>query len=88
MLTDGPELWPHPLQQRPEDLYPGQGLEGMGLYFELHVQFLSPQIDCVADDHQIRNRNEADGSIPCPGEIGVYLFDKINPCGGSVLLTQ
>ena len=36
-------------------------------------------------DHKIRDKNEADGSIPCPGEIGVYLFDKIQPCESSKL---
>ena len=50
-------------------------------YFKLASQFFYPQIDCVAEDHHIRNKNTADGSIPCPGEIGVYLFDKIKPCG-------
>ena len=50
-------------------------------YFKLASQFFYPQIDCVAVDHQIRNKNTADGSIPCPGEIGVYLFDEIKPCG-------
>ena len=51
----------------------------VSLYAWLWVS-LFPQVDCVHQDHQIRSKTQADGSIPCPGEIGVFLFDKIKPC--------
>ena len=38
------------------------------------------QTGCLRQHLQVRKKTEADGSIPCPGEIGVYLSDKIKPC--------
>ena len=43
------------------------------------LTFVSAQIDCHAD-HEIRRKTSADGSIACPGEIAVYLSDKVKAC--------
>ena len=43
------------------------------------MYLLTPQIECHKAS-EIRNKSQADGAIACPGEIAVYLSDKIEPC--------
>ena len=46
------------------------------------LSVLYQQIDCIASDHQVRDKRESEGDSPCTdqGEIGIYVFNEIKYC--------
>ena len=46
------------------------------------LSVLYQQIDCIASDHQVRDKRESEGNSPCTdqGEIGIYVFNEIKYC--------